>query len=57
MIHFTRMFKELYGDELGKLLIHKYLRMCGWIRDACLFAECKSVCEWYACVCLESVCV
>ena len=57
MPHFTRIFEEFYGDELGKLLFYIYLRMCGWLGDACLFGECKCVCEWYACVgvCLKSV--
>ena len=51
------IFEKNYGDELGKLLIHLYLRMCEWIRDACLFGECKCVCEWYVCVCVFGKCV
>ena len=30
--------------ELCMLLIHIYLRMFGWIRDACVFWDCKCVC-------------
>ena len=37
-------FKDFYGDKFGMLLIHIYLRICGWIRDACVFGECKCVC-------------
>ena len=47
--------KYFTGINLGKVMI--YLRVCGWVRDACVFVECKCVGKWYSRVCVFEKCV